>query len=103
MMRLSSLSVENYRAFVAADRVALRPLTIVFGYNSSGKSALLRLLPYVADVLGDGVERNVERLGKLRHARLALGEALQDGPAGGIREGDQGVVEVHVSIINPFG
>jgi hypothetical protein len=56
-----------------------------------------------ADVLGDGVERDVERFGKLRHASLAPGEVLQDGPAGGIREGAQGVVEVHGRIINPFG
>jgi len=55
-----------------------------------------------ADVLGDGIERDVERRRKLRHASLTPGEALQDGPAGGIREGDQGVVEIHGSNINPF-
>jgi hypothetical protein len=56
-----------------------------------------------ADVLRDGIERDVERRGELRHARLAPREALQDGPAGGIREGDQGVVEVHESLFTHFG
>src|SRR5260221_237793 len=50
-----------------------------------------------ADVLGDGIERDIERRRKLRHAGLTPGEVLQDGPAGGIREGDQGVVEGHGS------
>lgn len=47
-MRLARFSVENYRAFVQATRLELRPLTLFFGYNSAGKSALLRFLPIVA-------------------------------------------------------
>ena len=56
-----------------------------------------------ADVLGDRIERDVERLGQLRDPRLAGGEALQDLPAGLVREGHQGVVEVHGRNINPKG
>lgn len=47
-MRLVQFSVGNYRAFAEPVSVELRPLTLVFGYNSAGKSALLRLLPIVA-------------------------------------------------------
>lgn len=47
-MRLVQFSVGNYRAFADPVSVELRPLTLVFGYNSAGKSALLRLLPIVA-------------------------------------------------------
>jgi len=47
-MRLTRFSVENYRAFVDPTSIELRPLTLFFGYNSAGKSALLRLLPLVA-------------------------------------------------------
>lgn len=47
-MRLSRFSVENYRAFVDRVSLELRPLTLLFGYNSAGKSALLRFLPIVA-------------------------------------------------------
>jgi hypothetical protein len=52
-MRLTRFSVENYRAFFASTRLELRPLTLFFGYNSAGKSALLRLLPIVAGSSGD--------------------------------------------------
>lgn len=47
-MRLSTLFFENYRAFADEARVELRPLTLLFGYNSAGKSSILRLLPILA-------------------------------------------------------
>lgn len=47
-MRLASFSVHNYRAFADSTAIELRPLTLLFGYNSAGKSALLRWLPIVA-------------------------------------------------------
>jgi len=47
-MRLASFSVQNYRAFADPTVLELRPLTLLFGYNSAGKSALLRWLPIVA-------------------------------------------------------
>src|SRR5262245_32693289 len=47
-MRLAGVSVENYRSFVDATSIELRPLTLLFGYNSAGKSAALRVLPLVA-------------------------------------------------------
>ncbi len=47
-MRLASFSVQNYRAFADPTTLELRPLTLLFGYNSAGKSALLRWLPIVA-------------------------------------------------------
>jgi len=47
-MRLASFSVSNYRAFADPTELELRPLTLLFGYNSAGKSALLRWLPLVA-------------------------------------------------------
>jgi len=47
-MRLTSFSVQNYRGFADRTTVELRALTLLFGYNSAGKSALLRWLPIVA-------------------------------------------------------
>ena len=47
-MRLASVFFENYRAFVDEARIELRPLTLLFGYNSAGKSSILRLLPILA-------------------------------------------------------
>lgn len=47
-MALAACTVEKYRSFVRPTRVELRPLTLLFGYNSAGKSALLRSLPLLA-------------------------------------------------------
>jgi predicted ATPase len=47
-MRLSSFAVENYKSFPNTTRVELTPLTLFFGYNSVGKSALIRLIPLLA-------------------------------------------------------
>ncbi len=47
-MRLTGLQVTNYRGFKHRTEVQVRPLTLLFGYNSSGKSALVRLLPLLA-------------------------------------------------------
>jgi AAA domain, putative AbiEii toxin, Type IV TA system len=48
-MSLRSVRLRNYRAFVREVTVSLRPLTLLFGYNSAGKSALLRALPLIAE------------------------------------------------------
>jgi predicted ATPase len=45
---INSIKFENFRSFVDGVDVQLRPLTLLFGYNSAGKSALLRGLPLIA-------------------------------------------------------
>lgn len=49
---LRSFSVENYRSFSRRQDIELRPLTLFFGWNSGGKSALLRFLPLIAESIG---------------------------------------------------
>lgn len=44
----SAISVERYRCFYERARLELRPLTLLYGRNSVGKSALLRLLPLIS-------------------------------------------------------
>lgn len=48
-MQLTSFSVENYRAFARRQDIDLRPLTLFFGWNSGGKSALVRFLPLLSE------------------------------------------------------
>src|ERR1039458_471344 len=48
VVTINSIKFENYRSFVDGVDVQLRPLTLLFGYNSAGKSALLRGLPLIA-------------------------------------------------------
>ena len=43
-----TLTLANYRAFSRPTELELRPLTLLYGWNSAGKSALLRLLPLLA-------------------------------------------------------
>ncbi len=47
-------TVEGYRSFVRRTTVQIRPLTLLFGYNSAGKSALLRTLPLLSASCGGG-------------------------------------------------
>lgn len=51
-MSIQSFTLQNYRSFVDRTTIELRPLTLLFGYNNSGKSALLRSLKLIADSLG---------------------------------------------------
>jgi len=48
-MGLSAVSMSNFRAFGRRATLEIRPLTLVFGYNSRGKSSLIRALPLLAD------------------------------------------------------
>lgn len=47
-----AITLRNYRSFASPVRLELRPITLLFGINNSGKSALLRALP----ILGDSVD-----------------------------------------------
>ncbi|WP_369642595.1 AAA family ATPase [Acidovorax sp. A79] len=50
---ISSFEVRNYKGFRDHQIVELSPLTLLYGENSSGKSALLRLLPWIAESMAD--------------------------------------------------
>jgi predicted ATPase len=50
-MSIQSFTLQNYRSFVESTTIELRPLTLLFGYNNTGKSVLLRALPLIADSL----------------------------------------------------
>jgi hypothetical protein len=51
---LESISVSNYRSFSERSTVKLRPITILLGRNSAGKSSITRLFP----LLQQSMERN---------------------------------------------
>lgn len=48
-MKISRISVQNYRAFNEPATLSLTPLTLIFGQNNAGKSSLARLLPSLAN------------------------------------------------------
>jgi hypothetical protein len=59
------------------------------------------------DVLRDGVERNLERLGKRGHTRVTLAQPRQDRPPGAVGKGKQGLIQIvrrrPLKDINPLG
>jgi predicted ATPase len=53
-MALSGLRIANFKAFSTSQRVPLRPITLVFGANSAGKSSLLHALALAHHAVGTG-------------------------------------------------
>jgi hypothetical protein len=55
-MELVGLSFQNYKAFPARESIDIRPLTVLIGRNSSGKSAVARLPMLLAGALSGRAE-----------------------------------------------
>lgn len=51
---MRSISLKNFKGFSEEVRIDLRPITLLFGANSAGKSTILQALQYMREVL----ERN---------------------------------------------
>ncbi len=68
MPQLRAIYAERYRCFYERSTLELRPLTLLYGRNNVGKSALLRLLP----LLGASVEeRSTAPLDRVPRGRRA--------------------------------
>lgn len=50
-MRLSRLEIENFKGIGERQTIAFKPITLLFGPNSAGKSTILQALHYVREVL----------------------------------------------------
>lgn len=48
----TAITLRNFRCFREATRLELRPVTLLYGINNAGKSALLRALPLLGDAAG---------------------------------------------------
>ncbi|KQW98764.1 hypothetical protein ASC94_31210 [Massilia sp. Root418] len=48
---IKSLSLKNFKGFSDEVRIELRPLTLLFGANSAGKSSVLQALHYMREIL----------------------------------------------------
>ncbi|MEN8220362.1 MAG: DUF3696 domain-containing protein [Pseudomonadota bacterium] len=59
-MKLSALSFENYKAFSKRETIEVKPLTIIIGRNSSGKSVITRLPLLMAYALSERAESPFE-------------------------------------------
>ena len=50
-MRLSRIEIENFKGIGARQVIDLKPITLLFGANSAGKSTILQALHYFAKSL----------------------------------------------------
>lgn len=54
---LQSISFQNYKAFHGREEtVEVRPITLIIGKNSSGKSSILKLFPLFANMLSGALD-----------------------------------------------
>ena len=53
-MRITEISLTNFRSFQATQSIQLAPVTLMFGPNSVGKSSVLLALFYVQQILAKG-------------------------------------------------
>jgi hypothetical protein len=51
---LTAIEIENFKAFGERQRIELRPITLLFGPNSGGKSSVVHALHYLREVLCEG-------------------------------------------------
>jgi energy-coupling factor transporter ATP-binding protein EcfA2 len=50
MTRLKSISIRNFKAYKGLQEIPLKPLTLIFGPNSSGKSSIIHALAFLKHV-----------------------------------------------------
>jgi hypothetical protein len=50
MTRLKSISIRNFKAYKGLQEIPLKPLTFIFGPNSSGKSSIIHALAFLKHV-----------------------------------------------------
>lgn len=77
----SAITLWNYRSFPGPVRLELRPVTLLFGDNNSGKSALLRALRLLADAETVAAPLNLD-------SRAARGSVFKDLLWKGVLEDD---------------
>lgn len=53
-MRLTRIEIENFKGIGGRQVIDLRPITLLFGPNSAGKSTILQALHYLREVLDRG-------------------------------------------------
>lgn len=50
---LKSIRLQNFKGFLDTGNIVFKPITIIFGKNSSGKSSICKLLPILRDAFAN--------------------------------------------------
>ncbi len=61
--RITSITIENFKGIGDAVTVPIRPITLLFGKNSSGKSTVLHALRYYHAICNNELNRTIEMAG----------------------------------------
>lgn len=71
---LKRIILNNYKAFAGETVIELRPITVLYGKNSSGKSSLCKFV----SVLSKAFSASTQSLLPLRNGEVVLGGRLED-------------------------
>lgn len=74
--RLRLIRVENYRCFREPFELQLRPLTFVYGWNNSGKSAASRLVKLLGDSVREAARAPLDPVGGPTYRNLVWKPAV---------------------------
>lgn len=59
---LKEYQIENFKAFAGPVNIPIKPITLIFGANSSGKSSIFQSLLMLKQTLQDGKDSNISLL-----------------------------------------
>ena len=85
---ITSLSLENFKSFKKLDELKIKPLTILLGKNSCGKSSIIQSLLLLKQTLEENNEDDLNVEGKylkfsdLRDITYGLPNAKRDAKIG---------------------
>ena len=60
--RIESITLENFKGISKPVNIPLRPITLLFGKNSAGKSTILQAMLYARDILRTG-KVDIDKIG----------------------------------------
>lgn len=61
-MPITNITIENFKGISTKTEIPIRPITLLFGANSAGKSTILQALLYMRELL-EGANPNADHLG----------------------------------------
>lgn len=73
-MKLKAIAFENYKGFQERQRLELRPITLLIGKNSSGKSSIAKLMPLLSRSLSGKIDEPLQ----LVNNDVTLGAEFRD-------------------------
>ena len=78
-MAITSITIENFKGIGDAVTIPIRPITLLFGKNSSGKSTVLQALRYLHEICECKELKFEEKLEALRdREKLSLRHTYRD-------------------------